>query len=57
MTNSNEGDPTLEAILYDSKKNQLKVLDQLLLPSQYEYLEVNNVEDGWRVIRDMNVRY
>lgn len=44
----------LEAIKYSNKK--LEILDQLLLPAESKYLPVENVEDGWQVIRKMQVR-
>ena len=55
---------TLEAIRYVSdasehegrtKSNRLDILDQLLLPDATEYLVIQGVDDGWRVIRNMNV--
>lgn len=36
--------------------NTLSILDQLQLPYIETYIRVHNAEDGWRVIRDMNVR-
>jgi S-methyl-5-thioribose-1-phosphate isomerase len=35
---------------------KLSVIDQLKLPNQLVYMDVNNKEDAWKVIRDMNVR-
>ncbi|GLG95463.1 Methylthioribose-1-phosphate isomerase [Gryllus bimaculatus] len=45
---------TLKAIKYENGK--LEVLDQLLLPLQTEYVNINGVEDGWHVIHKMQVR-
>lgn len=45
---------SLKAIRYN--KGDLEVLDQLLLPAQTKYISVTGVEDGWRVIRKMQVR-
>lgn len=44
----------LESIRY--KNGQLEILDQLLLPSEYKYIDVKGVEDGWQVIHKMQVR-
>lgn len=44
----------LESIRYS--KGQLNILDQLLLPTRHEYISVNGVEDGWKVINRMQVR-
>ncbi|XP_060081711.1 methylthioribose-1-phosphate isomerase-like [Ylistrum balloti] len=45
---------TLEAIKYS--RGKLSILDQLLLPLQTEYIEVKNTNDGWQVIKKMQVR-
>ncbi|RZF48828.1 hypothetical protein LSTR_LSTR003208 [Laodelphax striatellus] len=45
---------SLEAIQYDNGK--LKILDQLLLPAKTEYIDIENVEDGWKAINTMQVR-
>uniref|UniRef100_A0A1B6M9X3 Methylthioribose-1-phosphate isomerase n=1 Tax=Graphocephala atropunctata TaxID=36148 RepID=A0A1B6M9X3_9HEMI len=45
---------TLEAIKY--KKGELKILDQLLLPLESRYIQINSVEDGWHAIHAMQVR-
>merc|ERR1712037_322937 len=45
---------SLEAIKY--KNGKLSILDQLKLPLISEYLTINNIEDGFRAIKDMNVR-
>ena len=34
----------------------LSILDQLQLPYVETYIPVHNAEDGWRVIKEMNVR-
>lgn len=44
---------SLEAIQYCCGK--LKIVDQLLLPHDVHYIDVHNTQDGWRVIRDMQV--
>jgi len=44
---------TLEAIQYS--RGKLKIVDQLLLPHDLNYIDVHNTQDGWRVIRDMQV--
>jgi methylthioribose-1-phosphate isomerase len=44
---------TLKSIIYESGK--LEILDQLLLPTQSQYIEVKGVEDGWRAIHKMHV--
>jgi len=44
---------TLEAIQYC--RGKLKIVDQLLVPHEILYIDVHNAEDGWRVIRDMQV--
>lgn len=44
----------LEAIIW--KDRQLKILDQLLLPMENKYLSVNNINEGCKVIRNMQVR-
>jgi len=45
---------TLEAVKY--RNGQLHVLDQLLLPHETIYLEIRDTQDGWRVIKNMQVR-
>ncbi|CBY10920.1 unnamed protein product [Oikopleura dioica] len=45
---------SLEAIKYENGK--LTILDQLKLPLFSEYLKINSVEDGFRAIKEMNVR-
>ncbi|EDV28753.1 Methylthioribose-1-phosphate isomerase [Trichoplax sp. H2] len=47
---------SLEAIRYDHDHGQLKILNQLLLPSEYVYENVEGIEDGWQAIRQMKVR-
>uniref|UniRef100_A0A1I7SIQ2 S-methyl-5-thioribose-1-phosphate isomerase n=1 Tax=Bursaphelenchus xylophilus TaxID=6326 RepID=A0A1I7SIQ2_BURXY len=41
---------------YDPAKKTLQVLDQLKLPTEQSYIDVNNVQDAFSVIRNMNVR-
>eukprot|EP01135_Chromosphaera_perkinsii_P005927 Nk52_evm13s372 gene=Nk52_evmTU13s372 len=49
-----EEEDSLKAIVF--KDGKLEVLDQLKLPHEHVYIPINSVDDGWRVIRDMNVR-
>lgn len=44
---------TLEAIKY--QRGHLEILDQLLLPAEASYIEINNVDDGFRAIKLMQV--
>lgn len=44
---------TLEAIKY--KNGELQILDQLLLPAESRYIEINGVEEGWHAIHSMQV--
>ncbi|XP_046563944.1 methylthioribose-1-phosphate isomerase-like [Haliotis rubra] len=37
-------------------RGNLDILDQLLLPTQSKYIPVTNSEDGWNVIKKMQVR-
>lgn len=46
---------TLEAIKY-TRPGKLRILDQLLLPGQCVYIDINNVQDAWHAIKDMKVR-
>ncbi len=46
----------LQSILYDPEAPRLRVLDQLLLPTRAEYIEVTNSREGWDTIRTMKVR-
>lgn len=45
--------PALEAIRYS--RGSLQILDQLLLPQQSRYEEVNSVRQAWEAIRSMKV--
>ncbi|XP_006003718.1 methylthioribose-1-phosphate isomerase isoform X1 [Latimeria chalumnae] len=45
---------SLEAIRYS--KGSLQILNQLLLPGQTSYEQINTVEQGWQAIRTMKVR-
>ncbi|CEP60592.1 S-methyl-5-thioribose-1-phosphate isomerase MRI1 LALA0_S01e14444g [Lachancea lanzarotensis] len=50
---------SLEAILFDRSDLQnvsVKVLDQLLLPYTTAYVPINTIDDGYRVIKLMQVR-
>jgi methylthioribose-1-phosphate isomerase len=45
---------TLEAIVY--KNGKLKLLDQLRLPHETIFIDINTQKDGFDAIRNMNVR-
>ena len=45
---------TLQAIKWENGK--LEILDQILLPAISRYIPVRGVEDGWKVINNMQVR-
>lgn len=45
--------PPLEAIRYS--RGSLQILDQLLLPQQCRYEEVDSVHQAWKAIRAMKV--
>ncbi|XP_076754590.1 methylthioribose-1-phosphate isomerase [Xylocopa sonorina] len=45
---------TLRAIKWENGK--LEILDQILLPAISRYIPVKGVEDGWKVINNMQVR-
>lgn len=49
---------SLKAIVFDRAPGSCKVqvLDQLLLPYQSQYLAINSIDDGFRVIKSMQVR-
>ena len=44
---------TLEAFRY--QRGKLLVLDQLKLPANHEYINVDTIEKGWEVINKMKV--
>jgi hypothetical protein len=44
----------LEAIIY--KRGHLQLLNQLLIPGQSVFVDVNSAADGWNAIRMMKVR-
>lgn len=44
---------TLEAIKYNNGK--LELLDQLKLPFESVYLNIETIQDGWNAIHKMNV--
>lgn len=46
----------LEAIVYDSSKGTLAILDQLLVPHETKYREILSCEDAWDAIFKMQVR-
>nr|CAG4650262.1 EOG090X08IP [Sida crystallina] len=46
---------TLEAIKY-TRPGRLQILDQLLLPQQCVYIDIENVTDAWHAIKEMKVR-
>ena len=45
----------LSAINYD--KGKLSILNQLLLPQETVYENIETVEDGWNAINKMKVSY
>ena len=45
----------LSAFVY-SRGEVLKVLDQLKLPAEHTFVDVETTEQGWEVIRKMQVR-
>jgi methylthioribose-1-phosphate isomerase len=45
---------SLQSLKYS--RGKLQVIDQLKLPLELTYIEVNTAEDAWRVIRHMQVR-
>ena len=47
----------LEAIRFDEEKCELEILDQLKLPTDHVYEKVAGIEDAWRVIREMKVKF
>ncbi|KMQ98283.1 methylthioribose-1-phosphate isomerase-like protein [Lasius niger] len=47
---------TLQAIKWDKMDGKLEILDQTLLPATTHYIQVKDVEDGWKVIHKMQVR-
>ncbi|ODV95314.1 hypothetical protein PACTADRAFT_50054 [Pachysolen tannophilus NRRL Y-2460] len=47
---------TLEAIKFDKENCKLLILDQLLIPYQTKYIQVKNIDDGFNVIKAMQVR-
>jgi len=44
----------LQSLKYE--RGSLKVLDQLLLPHDTQYIDVKDSKDAWSVIRNMQVR-
>ena len=49
---------SLRSLIYDDSGDQLslKVLDQLLIPDEKKYIDIENMQAAWTVIRDMNIR-
>ena len=45
---------SLEVIRYEAGK--LEIIDQLLLPNETKFISVENTDDGWSVIKKMQVR-
>eukprot|EP01088_Endostelium_zonatum_P010337 TRINITY_DN2374_c0_g1_i1.p1 TRINITY_DN2374_c0_g1~~TRINITY_DN2374_c0_g1_i1.p1 ORF type:complete len:412 (+),score=116.84 TRINITY_DN2374_c0_g1_i1:58-1236(+) len=43
-----------ESIRYS--RGKLQLLDQLLLPTEIKYVDINNAEEGWSAVRTMKVR-
>ena len=46
---------SLEAIKY--RPGHLEILNQLLLPHQLVYENVENTQDGWKAIREMKANF
>ncbi|WKY16337.1 hypothetical protein Q1695_001199 [Nippostrongylus brasiliensis] len=46
----------ISSIEFDEEALTLRVLDQRLLPHNVSYIEINNVQDAFTVIQNMNVR-
>ena len=44
---------TVEAIIY--KNGKLQIINQLLLPKDTVFEEIENAEDGWHAIKEMKV--
>lgn len=47
---------SIESIVFDKMTFKLKILNQLLLPTQVVYENISNVEDAWKSIKEMKVR-
>lgn len=47
---------SLEAVKFNKETCSLSILDQLLIPYQSEYLDVKTIDDGFQVIKKMQVR-
>jgi len=47
---------SLEAVVYEAKTKTLKVLDQKSLPQKHVYIDVRDIDGGFEVIKNMNVR-
>ncbi len=47
---------SLRSIFYDAETPRLRVLNQLLLPTRTEYIDVRDSREGWDIIRTMKVR-
>ena len=53
---ANDKNDPLAAIRFDPLNNQLWLLDQRRLPHQTRWVAITSVQDGWRAIREMQVR-
>ncbi len=47
---------SLRSVFYDAETPRLRVLNQLLLPSRTEYIDVRDSREGWETIRTMKLR-
>uniref|UniRef100_A0A0K0F0A8 Methylthioribose-1-phosphate isomerase n=1 Tax=Strongyloides venezuelensis TaxID=75913 RepID=A0A0K0F0A8_STRVS len=47
---------SLKSLIYDVDEVTLKILDQLLIPHAVSYINVSGIKDGFKVIKNMNVR-
>ena len=45
-----------ESITYNHKANTLQILNQLYLPLNIEFEQINNTNDAWEAIKSMKVR-
>ena len=44
----------LRAIVY--RGNELKIVNQLLLPGELQYIEIHSTEDAYKAIKEMQIR-
>jgi methylthioribose-1-phosphate isomerase len=57
MTDESSSTELLRSLIYEpGTPPRLQVLDQLLLPGERVYIEIQNVQAAWKAIRDMQIR-